>query len=203
MIKVGGLTKKKRIRIKRDKKLYINLKTNSYMPKELTCYYHPEIEADAKCDKCGKIICLECVKNFNTHIRGSNSSYYSSRHQYCIPCYIDIEGKRLAGLSFRKGTISLIIAFTVSVILLLIPLSIGILWEPDSSYSNRVFYSGQMNSKRFLMFIPIILIIILSISAVLIMIFRIQYYKVKHPIKIAEVKKKREDFFKTVTNPKV
>jgi len=54
----------------------------------LKCYYHPEREAQSKCDKCGKIICLECEKSFNVS-HGTSERSYSTRHEYCLPCYYD------------------------------------------------------------------------------------------------------------------
>ena len=54
----------------------------------LKCYYHPEREAQSKCEKCGKLICLECKKGFNiTHIASERS--YSTRHEYCQVCYFN------------------------------------------------------------------------------------------------------------------
>ena len=54
----------------------------------LKCYYHPEREAQSKCEKCGKLICLECKKAFNiTH--GASKGSYSTRHEYCQVCYFN------------------------------------------------------------------------------------------------------------------
>ncbi|MHA1674818.1 MAG: B-box zinc finger protein [Promethearchaeota archaeon] len=46
----------------------------------LTCKYHSDREASAKCERCGAMVCLEC-KNVlrQTH---SSSSHSSDHHGY-------------------------------------------------------------------------------------------------------------------------
>lgn len=58
----------------------------------LKCVYHPEREASTKCEKCGKLICLECKQAFTT-THGTEDSTYSVRHEYCQVCYYDYKIK--------------------------------------------------------------------------------------------------------------
>ena len=61
----------------------------------LKCFYHPEREAQSKCEKCGKLICLECKKSFIIR-RGSS---YSTKQEYCQVCYF----KQQALLIYKIG----------------------------------------------------------------------------------------------------
>ncbi|MCG3217393.1 MAG: zinc-ribbon domain-containing protein [Candidatus Heimdallarchaeota archaeon] len=79
---------------------------------EPTCYYHPERTAVEKCEKCGKLICLECKMVFHaTKSRGFSSSsglrsghassssrrsYYDVRHEVCPVCYFDLQEESVA-----------------------------------------------------------------------------------------------------------
>jgi len=56
----------------------------------LNCYYHPEREANTKCEKCEKLICLECKKLYTVK-HGLQDSSYATQHELCIVCYYDIE----------------------------------------------------------------------------------------------------------------
>ena len=58
----------------------------------LKCAYHPEREANTKCEKCGKLICLECKQAFTT-THGTEDTRYSVRHEYCQACYYDYKIK--------------------------------------------------------------------------------------------------------------
>lgn len=58
----------------------------------LKCAYHPERDASTKCEKCGKVICLECKQAFTT-THGTEDSRYSVRHEYCQVCYYDYKIK--------------------------------------------------------------------------------------------------------------
>ena len=50
------------------------------------CYYHPQIEAIAKCEKCGKYLCLECKQIYHRRVGGANYRSYVTL-ELCPECY--------------------------------------------------------------------------------------------------------------------
>ena len=50
------------------------------------CYYHPEIEAVTKCERCGKYLCLECKQVSNRMIGGTHGRA-TIRRELCPECY--------------------------------------------------------------------------------------------------------------------
>ena len=74
----------------------------------LNCYYHPERNAIAECEKCGKSICLEC----NMIFREKNG------HDYCIVCYYDKKIKRYSTSRIMKE-LTFFILVLVSIIAIL------------------------------------------------------------------------------------
>ncbi len=54
----------------------------------LTCKYHPDREANSKCEKCGAMVCLECKNIFRrSYSSGTDSSSYTSTYELCPECY--------------------------------------------------------------------------------------------------------------------
>jgi len=70
----------------------------------LKCAYHPEREASTKCEKCGKLICVECKTVIHTR-HGTGENRYSTRHEICIPCKYDRE---IGGFGIRVNIIGFI-----------------------------------------------------------------------------------------------
>ena len=68
----------------------------------LRCAYHPEREASAKCRKCGKVICLECL----------------IKQKYCQLCYYDIKIKEY-GRSTMTSTACIVTILTGFLIMIL------------------------------------------------------------------------------------
>ncbi|MFX1501529.1 MAG: zinc-ribbon domain-containing protein [Promethearchaeota archaeon] len=75
----------------------------------LKCYYHSDRDAQSKCDKCGKLICLECKKAF-TATHGVNKSQYATRHELCLLCYFDRE---MASIRSSSTTCLVFIVFAI------------------------------------------------------------------------------------------
>jgi len=134
----------------------------------LKCYYHPEREAQSKCDKCGKLICLECKKSFNV-IRSSSERSYSTRHEYCQVCYF--KHQSLSVYSKPCFFITAIIMMTVFLII-----------------SNEMIKSTGFDSSFQNFLIPIIIVLFIAF------IFSI-IYGVK---KRAKIKSQKEDFLMNV-----
>lgn len=83
----------------------------------LNCSYHLNRQANAKCEKCGKLICLECKMIFHqshTSGYGEDSYTYSTRHEFCTPCYYDMRMKA------DKMMVKVFIPFSFMVILMTI-----------------------------------------------------------------------------------
>jgi uncharacterized membrane protein len=76
----------------------------------LKCYYHPEIDAETKCEDCGKYLCLEC-KQVLIEVHGSSDRRYSTRHELCPICYYDRQIRKYS----RNPKISLIMWILFSI----------------------------------------------------------------------------------------
>ncbi len=85
----------------------------------LNCYYHPERNAIAKCEKCGKPICLECNMIFRDK-NITNKENYATRHNYCIVCYYDKKIKSDSIFRIIKELIFFILVFNFTILLLLL-----------------------------------------------------------------------------------
>jgi len=144
----------------------------------LKCAYHPGREASEKCEKCGKLICLECKMVYHLTYRsgpGDNSYTYSRRFELCPLCYYDrkinIYGKQAKTVG-GATIIGLIILFLVSLI---------------------IFDFGSIIPSIMLIFDIIFLIIpILMILITLYMIF------IYGPKKTEDFKSKREEFLNSI-----
>ena len=57
---------------------------------EFSCFYHPNRTAIAKCEQCGKKICLDCKSVYHsTHHNGigDSSSSYHIQKELCVTCH--------------------------------------------------------------------------------------------------------------------
>jgi hypothetical protein len=144
----------------------------------LKCVYHPEREASEKCEKCGKLICLECKMAYHLTYHsgtGDNSYSYSRRIELCPLCYyerkITLFGKQSKKIG--AGTIiASIMLFVVSLIMF--------------------DFRPGMPSIMLTMDIIFLLIPIIIIAITLYMIF------IYSPKKVGEFKIKREDFVNSI-----
>ncbi|MFX1237072.1 MAG: B-box zinc finger protein [Promethearchaeota archaeon] len=141
----------------------------------LNCNYHPKRQANAKCEKCGKLICLECKMVYHqSHSSGSDDDYdvYYTRHEFCTPCYYDqrIKAKKLSFL-----------AFTVASIMTTL----------------MIFFFG-IGSGYFIIPITIIALLIGLILLVIGILYRIKII----PKKLAIWEKKKEEFFEALSGSK-
>jgi hypothetical protein len=81
------------------------------------CYYHPERNAVAQCEKCNRLICLEC--NMVSHrINDKDRYHYATHHDYCIVCYYDKKIKRYSPSPKKLVFLSPII-FIISLLVLM------------------------------------------------------------------------------------
>ncbi|MFX1503874.1 MAG: B-box zinc finger protein [Promethearchaeota archaeon] len=142
------------------------------------CYYHPDREATTRCEKCEKMICVECRKSYHvTH--GVNDSRYATQHDLCFPCYYDIEMEKYS-FSARSYYIPISILTVVDVILIVIAIVLV-----------------QLSGESFFFFpfgIPFF-------SGLLFILLCLRTYfrdKKRHPEEFAKLKEKKENFFKTL-----
>ncbi|MFX1554308.1 MAG: B-box zinc finger protein [Promethearchaeota archaeon] len=137
----------------------------------LKCAYHPDREAITKCEKCGKLICVECkTVVHDTHI-GKDSSY-STRHEICVACKYDREISHF-GFGFSVIPFLMIIAFLL--------IFIGI-----TTYAN-------INMPHFNL---IALPIIGTIALVIISAYFIYWMTVKRKRGILKAKIEKEEYLK-------
>jgi len=133
----------------------------------LKCYYHPDREATTKCEKCEKMLCIECKKQ-NSVTHGAGESQYATQHEFCMPCYCDNEMEKYAPPG-RRAQIALIILPIIDLIFIILFFNYG-----------------------FGLIAPSLFFGVLSLAAV------ISYFKKRKisPVKLAELKAKKENFFK-------
>ena len=139
----------------------------------LKCYYHPEREAQSKCEKCGKVICVECKMVYHRTVHrgtGDDRYAYSERYEYCPICYYDTQIKK--SKSYSYGCIAFAIFFIVA----------------------AVFMTGFFNPIIFTL-----LLVGVVISLVLFVILRFVY----SPKKTAEFNAKKEEFLQRTKKPSV
>ncbi|MFX1500307.1 MAG: hypothetical protein ACFFDH_05000 [Promethearchaeota archaeon] len=130
----------------------------------LKCYYHPERDAITKCEKCGKVICLECKMVYHVRYtsRSGNHQYTStSMYEYCPVCFYDQQinsygpqAKRSVGV-FSIVSLVLIVIFSIfftmasvvllTLVLVLIPVDISIF-----VYNPRKIVGFEIKKAEFL-----------------------------------------------------
>lgn len=147
----------------------------------LKCYYHPEREAQSKCEKCGKLICLECKRVFNvTH--GVDESRYSTRHEFCQICYFD-RGLKTAKHSSTGCIICIIMDTLMIVLTIVIPYSMG-------------FYDIEFFKPA--IYIPVI---ILSIGLIIAIILFLYMKFIYGPKKVVEITTQKENYLRSLKYP--
>ena len=145
----------------------------------LKCYYHPEREAATKCEKCGKVICVECKMVYHKTVHrgtGDDRYAYSERYEYCPVCYYDTEIKKYKNYSY--GCIGVMIVFIIAEIFMFIPTGL---------YTPMMFIVG------------ILLSIGILISIIAFFILRFVY----SPKKTAEFNAKKEEFLQSIKTPTI
>ncbi len=138
----------------------------------LKCYYHPKIDAETKCEDCGKYLCLEC-KQVLIEVHGVSDRRYSTRRELCPICYCDRQIRKYS----KTPKISLVLWC-----LFLIPFI---------AIASSFFFipGGPMG------FIPILFIAF----PVIITIWLIYGVVHKYPRKIAQLSKEREAFINSLS----
>ncbi len=71
-----------------------------------TCYYHPDRNAIAHCEKCNRMVCLECKRIYRRSYYSGTSHHrhrYVERYEYCPICMHTQKEKNIKG-----GSLSLI-----------------------------------------------------------------------------------------------
>lgn len=140
----------------------------------LKCAYHPEIEASDKCEKCGKVICLECKMVYHEtihHGTGDNSYAYSRRYELCPPCFYDRKIKKYGTTNMIGGIIGII----------MISIFVGV--------SQTMMNPADMPSSFRFVGTLFLIIPILAIVGIVIGVF------IYGPIKLKDFKSKREEFW--------
>ncbi|MFX0040879.1 MAG: B-box zinc finger protein [Promethearchaeota archaeon] len=147
----------------------------------LKCAYHPEREASAKCEKCGKVICLECkIVNHKTIHGGSKDHSYAYNRSYevCTICYYDRKTNTYGNRAKIIGGITIVfliiyIAFDLTMFNL-----IGIPGVPSIFYIFDIIF----------LLVPIVIIVVI-----------IYLMFIYGPKKVEEFKSKKEDFLNSIT----
>lgn len=116
-----------------------------------TCYYHPNSNAVAKCELCGKKICLDCKRIYREEIRhgaGKYRSYNILRYEYCPVCY------HQSVINSTKGGI-LNLIFTIPFAIIFIVVILGIM----SSFSSDTFPGFNSFFGLIFTIVPILMIV--------------------------------------------
>jgi len=143
----------------------------------LKCFYHPEREAATKCEKCGKVICVECKMVYHKTVHrgtGDDRYAYSERYEYCPVCYYDTEIKKYKNYSY--GCIGVMIVFIIAAIFMFFPTGL---------YTPMMFVVGILLS--------------LGIFISIIAFFYLRF--VYSPKKTAEFNAKKEEFLQSIKTP--
>ena len=139
----------------------------------LNCYYHPERNAIAKCEKCGGSICFECNMIFREK-NGTNKDHYTTHHDYCIICYYYKKIKRYSTSRIMKELAFFILVLISIITILLTSLNI-----------QQIF--------------PILITPIIIVC--LIILFYIYMLLIRRPKKIAKIKTKKYKFLNSLNLP--
>ncbi|MFX1496376.1 MAG: zinc-ribbon domain-containing protein [Promethearchaeota archaeon] len=143
----------------------------------LKCFYHPEREANSKCEKCSKLICLECKMVYHQTVHGGSGYAYTKRYEYCPICYYDTQIKKS-----KINSIGGIIALSV----LIISFFIFTFSLPRKAYTYPATY------------FPIIFLLALIIIGGIIFGY-LQF--VRKPKKMSELNSKKDQFLKSINSP--
>jgi hypothetical protein len=77
----------------------------------LKCAYHPNVNALGKCEKCGKLICLQCkVENYANGIK----------EEYCKKCDLENQMKIFVNNSSKSCIVMIIIIYIVLIPLIIL-----------------------------------------------------------------------------------
>ncbi|MFX1503579.1 MAG: hypothetical protein ACFFDH_21635 [Promethearchaeota archaeon] len=83
---------------------------------DLRCAYHPNVNASGKCQKCGKLVCLECKVEKYT---------YNLKHEWCKKCDIENDIKTFVNKSSKSCIVMIVIIYLVLVPFTIIPITVG------------------------------------------------------------------------------
>ena len=142
----------------------------------LKCYNHPEVDATTKCEKCHKLICLRCKKNFNiTH--GSGRDKYSTSHVYCRGCYHNLGNRKYRSSPYRP-------------LIFILPFAIVFVFVIITIFAFPFFH--------FTMAIPPLIV---SVILIIVIIGVIYSRSAKAPVKLMESMVSKEDDIRSMNLP--
>ena len=136
----------------------------------LKCYFHPDREASTKCEKCEKMLCIECKKPY-TATHGVSESRYATQHDMCKPCYYDIEMQR-----YTISSRGYYIAFCILVPIILTLVILYLVFLSLVGFMAFVFLAGGL--------VPTFLFVCLLLNFIV--------GKKRAPAKLEELKAKKE-----------
>jgi len=142
----------------------------------LKCYFHPDREATTKCEKCERMLCIECKEPY-TVTHGVDDSRYATQHDLCMPCYYDIEMHkyRNPGRGYH-----IVLGVLITIILILDILGIYLLSVLTIAGTGMLATSA----------VPTFLFVILLLHYI--------SAKKRNPGMLAELKKKKEKYLKAL-----
>ncbi len=155
------------------------------MVSQVTCYYHPEVVATDKCDRCRRPICLNDVMKYEKRYRtGSGTSHhhhhsYSVIYTYCPLCYADVVEKEysIAANIFKLG----VAVFAFFFILIFFNIF-------------GTFFSGFGGVFPFMFFFPVIFMLV-PIIIILIIVYDVA---VVGPRKLKVAQQTRANFLRSL-----
>ena len=168
---------------------------------EPICHYHPERKAKEKCEKCGKLICLECEMVFHqTRSRSSSTSTgfrsgsrstrssYNVRYEVCPVCYYELQEETV---SASKAPMMLGIGFMIVFMLIFFTSFLPFVNE----FNDVSDETGGSPMSPMFMILPIFMMLIIPGAVIIFFILRIN---VVGPKKASEARANKEAFLKSV-----
>lgn len=163
------------------------------MVRQITCYYHPDVVANATCDRCHRPICLNDVKKYQRRRReyhGDDVEVYVERYTFCPPCYYErIESDN----SVAARAFQLVIA-GLAVVFIFVVMSMF-----SSAFSMfSVMPSGMMDGLG-IGFFGIFALIFIAIPLIVIVVI-LYNVLVASPSRVKEARAEKEAFFASLSN---
>ena len=173
------------------------------------CFYHSDRQAVDKCERCGRMVCLEdkIKKNYTRSVEtGDTSDFYTYTVILCPMCDMNQEIKsREHILSPGKvilSSIFLIVPFIIGMSFIAISLFVIDQWVNNSpAQGTSAPFQSEMKTIILVFMIPFLLIgIVVAIFVPIFLIIRARKAVKENPAKLKALKQKKRNFIESITS---